>query len=291
VYTIYFLELVQSVCAAADTSYWFGSGFGNMNQLNGVFVSPFDIAVIGSLVALAVQLFFCYRIWVLRVKHQTVVYAIICGLIAAVSIMQLVGGFRGAVASFVGKTFAVTEESHLTLVCETIWLFGEAFADVLIAVTMTFLLLRSNPETEGYARFPNVAQQIVRMIVQTNTLTACTAVTALVLRMGFPGKVYVVLPTFILGKLYSNTLLATFNHRIYLRNSHSTVSSTNSGSTLRDHNNGRSMFRGPTPKTQFNTTQEKPVDEESGAVVHVDTYGPYRYPEPPTEYGTKASGQ
>jgi len=134
-----------------------------------------------------------------------------------ISVVQLVGGVYGSVVAYNGRTFASISTSRPALVLEVIWLFGEALADVLIAGTMTYLLLGSVHDSEKYIQYPTVANRIVRLVVQTNSLTAGMAIIALVLRMAFPGKVYFVLPTFMLGKLYSNTLLATFNHRLFLR--------------------------------------------------------------------------
>ncbi|KAM6501366.1 hypothetical protein JOM56_004380 [Amanita muscaria] len=229
VYSSYFIELVQVACAAANIDFWFGAGFGNLDHLNSVHLSPFDTPLIGSLVAFIVQLFFCYRIWVLRMSDRKL-YIFMCGLIGLISVMQLVGGVAGSVIAYNGKTFQSISTSQPALVLEVIWLFGEALADVLIAGTMTYLLLGSVHDSEKYVRYPTVANRIVRLIVQTNSLTAGMAVIALVLRMAFPGKVYFVLPTFMLGKLYSNTLLATFNHRLFLRKPQNEPSQQKSGS-------------------------------------------------------------
>jgi hypothetical protein len=50
---------------AADAYYWFASGFGDMTHLVNVFLSPFDVPLLGSLLAIIVQSFLCYRVYVL----------------------------------------------------------------------------------------------------------------------------------------------------------------------------------------------------------------------------------
>ena len=49
----------------ADAFYWFCSGFGDLTHLSNVYISFFDTPMLGAAIALMVQIFFCYRIWVL----------------------------------------------------------------------------------------------------------------------------------------------------------------------------------------------------------------------------------
>jgi hypothetical protein len=55
----------MAVCAclnAADAHYWYGAHFGDIAAFAQPGFSPFYTPLMGSLIALAVQLFFCYRI-------------------------------------------------------------------------------------------------------------------------------------------------------------------------------------------------------------------------------------
>ena len=65
VYSIFFLETVQTVLSGADLYYWFAVGFGNEYQIETPFASFFDLQILGPVVSLCVQFFFVYRIWVL----------------------------------------------------------------------------------------------------------------------------------------------------------------------------------------------------------------------------------
>lgn len=80
VYGTFLLETLQICMSGADSFYWFASGFGNMAHLANPYLSPFDTPMIGSLVSLIVQLFFCYRIYVLSKRKWW-----ICAIIASVS--------------------------------------------------------------------------------------------------------------------------------------------------------------------------------------------------------------
>lgn len=59
----------MAVCAclnAADAHYWFAAGFGDIVKFGQARFSPFYTPFMGSIITLAVQLFFCYRISVFR---------------------------------------------------------------------------------------------------------------------------------------------------------------------------------------------------------------------------------
>ncbi len=70
VYTVFFLETLQTALSGADLYYWFASGFGDMNHLASPFASTFDIPLIESLVSAMVQFFYAYRVWVLSNKQS-----------------------------------------------------------------------------------------------------------------------------------------------------------------------------------------------------------------------------
>jgi hypothetical protein len=78
VYTIFLLETIQTAFTGADLYYWFVSGFGNINHLQSPYLSSFDVPIIGSVVSLAVQFFFAYRVWVLSDKKSSWLCVIIC---------------------------------------------------------------------------------------------------------------------------------------------------------------------------------------------------------------------
>ena len=81
VYGIFLLETLQTALSGADIYYWFASGFGNMLHLGNPYISPFDTPVLCSLIALLVQGFFCYRIWLFNKSARW-----LSGLIGCVSV-------------------------------------------------------------------------------------------------------------------------------------------------------------------------------------------------------------
>lgn len=85
-YAVYliFLFMALSTCLnAADAYFWYASGFGNLIQFSKAHISPvrpsefiepgtnsqtlqFYTPIGGSIIASVIQMFFCYRIWIIK---------------------------------------------------------------------------------------------------------------------------------------------------------------------------------------------------------------------------------
>lgn len=60
----------------ADAFHWFVFGFGNLNKLDDTFLNSWDVVLIDSVVALIVQTFYCWRIYLLQKSY--ILPAFIC---------------------------------------------------------------------------------------------------------------------------------------------------------------------------------------------------------------------
>ncbi|KAJ6536447.1 hypothetical protein DFH09DRAFT_992471 [Mycena vulgaris] len=200
---VYVVFIVMAVCTclnAADTHYWYAAGFGDIVKFGQPRFSPFYTPLIGSVIALLVQLFFCYRISVFRSAAMWW-----STLIAAISFLQAAGGMGGGIIALM-----TTNEQHdkARTVLVYMWLVGAAVADLMIAVTMTHLLRQAvEPETQ------DIVRGVVRLIIETNTFSASVAVIGLALFAGMPTTDYFICPTMILPGIYANTLLVLLNNR------------------------------------------------------------------------------
>ncbi|KAJ7155583.1 hypothetical protein C8R46DRAFT_431711 [Mycena filopes] len=200
---VYFVFLTMALCTclnAADVHYWYASGFGDIVKFSTAGFSPFYTPIMGSIIALVVQLFFCYRISVFR--SSAMWWSV---LIAGISVLQAVGGMGGGI-----KAFITANEQHdqVRTVLVYLWLVGDAVADVMIAVTMTHLLSQAaEPQTK------EIVRGVVRLIIETNTFSASIAIIGLALFAGMPGTDYFICPTMILPGIYANTLLVLLNNR------------------------------------------------------------------------------
>ncbi|KAJ7145336.1 hypothetical protein C8R43DRAFT_1012375 [Mycena crocata] len=205
VYLIFFFMALSTCLNAADVYFWYASGFGNLIQFSQAHISPFYTPILGSLIALVIQLFFCYRIWI--IKSQALYLSI---GIAIISVLQAIGGLGGGI-----KAYASANSNHdnLRVVLVYMWLIGAALADVLIAVSMTYLLTQASRQSHRQSN--DLVKRIVRLILETNALSASVAIVGLILFAGVPGTNWFVCPTMILPGIYANTLLVTFNNRAF----------------------------------------------------------------------------
>ncbi|KAH8984017.1 hypothetical protein EDB92DRAFT_1951079 [Lactarius akahatsu] len=198
-YFVFVLETVQTALTGADIYYWFVDGFGNVERLARSHFSSIDSPVMRAVISLIVQGYFCYRIWVLNKRSSW-----ICWVIAASAVTQAVAGMWLGIESHMVGGYAVSKTAVY------LWSIPSALADILIAVAMTLLLRSASSKLSSF-----VLIRVVRLTIETNTLTAGLAITTLVLYAAFPDKLYYM--TKIIGKVYSNTLLVSLNNRIYFR--------------------------------------------------------------------------
>ncbi|KAH9176077.1 hypothetical protein EDB89DRAFT_196839 [Lactarius sanguifluus] len=209
VYSVFLVETLQTALAGADLYYWFVSGFGNMDHLTAPYVSPFDVPIIGVIVALIVEVFFVYRIWVLSRQSSW----FLCLLICLFSIVSAAAGFYGGIYTHVHNKFP---SGRMLKVTALTWVGGNASADVLIAGSLLFYLGRRR--REGRGQFSDHAlSKVVRLIIETNVLTTTAGIITLLTVAIFPDEPWFTCPTAVLGKLYSNTLLVSLNNRISIR--------------------------------------------------------------------------
>ncbi|KAI9444140.1 hypothetical protein H4582DRAFT_2071717 [Lactarius indigo] len=201
VYFVFLVETVQTALGGADIYYWFVAGFGNVERLGNSHFAPINDAILTTVISVINQGYFCYRIWVLNSRSSR-----ICWVIAVASVTQSAAAVWGGIKPLIlGKD--VVPKTALYL-----WAISSALTDIIIAVAMTLLLRKASSNFSSF-----VLIRVVRLTIETNTLTATLAITSLVLFVAFPNKLYYTYTVAIIGKVYSNTFLVSLNNRIYLR--------------------------------------------------------------------------
>ncbi|KAF5329725.1 hypothetical protein D9619_009481 [Psilocybe cf. subviscida] len=196
VYGTYIFEIVQTAMTAADLYFWFASGFGNMSHIGNVNISPADTPILCGIIAAVVQFFFAYRIFTLRRAYWWISLLI--------------------VLAFKLQEYSRFHENLYFPQSFDVWLIGDTVCDVLIAGTMSWIFFVTRREGSHHGN--RILGRLVRLIVETNTLTAGMALLSFICYVTLPNSPLFVCTTLIMGKLYSNTLLVTFNNRIALRN-------------------------------------------------------------------------
>ncbi|KJA15145.1 hypothetical protein HYPSUDRAFT_208133 [Hypholoma sublateritium FD-334 SS-4] len=210
VYGCYIFEMIQTAMTAADLYFWFGSGYGNLTRLGNVNISPADTPILCGIIAAVVQCFFAYRIFTLRRSYWS-----ICVLIILISIMQAAGAFGAGIRGFKLQEYARFHENTMFPASFDVWLIGSALCDVLIAGTMLWLFRQT--KREGTRNGRRILGKLVCLILETNTFTAGIALLSFIFYTTLPDSNLFISIGLIMGKLYSNTLLVTFNNRIALR--------------------------------------------------------------------------
>jgi hypothetical protein len=207
VYGIFLFETLQICLATADIYYWLASGFGDVPRLDNLYISSFDTPIMCGVVSFIVQTWFCYRIWVLKRK-----FAWWSGLIFLISATQasgaIAGGFKGHMQGHFSQAHDVIELIYM-------WFVGSALADILIAGTMAYLLMQARAKDKS--PLDGILIKLVTLVLETNALTAGFAILSLTIFLAAPKTNWFTCPIMIIGKLYSNTLLVSFNNRSFLR--------------------------------------------------------------------------
>jgi len=226
VYGLALLDILQTVMVTADAFHWFVYNYGNMDRLDDTFLNSWDVPLIDAVISLIVQVFYCWRIFVLR---KSLVWP---GLITVVSLTQCSFGIVTAVkANQLGK-LSLIGSTKAKVAFQTVWLVGSAVADVAIAVVLSWTLLRAR--SKAFSTSHSLINRIVQLTVETNALTAGIAVVAVCVYLGVPAHTTLVVPpTAIIGKLYTNCLIAVLNNRpalVGMSNGGSSGTALNSGS-------------------------------------------------------------
>ncbi|KAJ6494344.1 hypothetical protein C8R45DRAFT_176316 [Mycena sanguinolenta] len=152
-------------------------------------------------------MFFAWRIYV--VKGSNPYIRIVIALIVMTAWMQslsaIVNGIRYAF------TPQITDQIQLAIGVK-IWLIGSFVCDILIAVTMSGILWHARVQTP-WKTTDSMMTKLIYHTVETGAVTALAAGIELVLFLVYPATSLDDTPAFLLGKLYSNVVLATLNSR------------------------------------------------------------------------------
>lgn len=211
VYGTYLFEVAQTSMNGADLYFWFASGYGNLNHLGTVNISWVDTPIQCGIIAAVVQCFFAYRIYTLRRS-----YLWICIVIVFLALVQTAGALAAGITAFQLQDFARFRQNVIANQWrQSLWLLGDTVCDVFIAGTMLWLFYKSRQE--GLKHTNKILGRLVRLVIETNSLSAGMALISYVCYVALPGNNVFISTTLIMGKLYSNTLLVTFNNRIALR--------------------------------------------------------------------------
>ncbi|KAK0223768.1 hypothetical protein IW262DRAFT_1458812 [Armillaria fumosa] len=213
VYGIYVIEFAQAMLVAHDAFAMYGYGFGDMDALTRINFFWIAGPIVSAVAACVVQVFYAYRIFVVS-KSRIIPISIVC-----VSLISTVAATITGTYGF--ETGIITElNNRKTNIASGIWCGASALCDTLIAICMTyyassfsFSLLRS---TTNFRRTRVLVTKIIRLSIETGSVTAVVALLNFILFIAFPHKTFYITPSLLVPKLYANAVYMMLNSRFQI---------------------------------------------------------------------------
>ncbi|KAF8909735.1 hypothetical protein CPB84DRAFT_1842960 [Gymnopilus junonius] len=220
VYTVFLLEIFQTVSISRSAFYVFVTGYGNFDFYDRVELAWLDVPIISGIVAFLAEGFYAYRISILSDSYW------VASVILALAFVQLAGAISAAVVLKEAGLFSQLLGPRFS-VAAGIWNGGSAVCDVIIAVCMTYYLSRQ--KSQLIRRTQLLLTKIIALVIETGTATAAIAILNLILESiplsGRPS--YYQVPSEILAKVYSNSMMVLLNSRMRIGADPSPESGTN----------------------------------------------------------------
>ncbi|KAG7091650.1 hypothetical protein E1B28_010671 [Marasmius oreades] len=200
-------------------------GFGSPGALDRMNLIWFDCCIVDGIVAFTVQAYFAYRIHLLSKSKY------IAGFILFMGLAQVSGAIAtGVIAKSVGAFSKIREPCFIPAL---FWLGGSAACDLTIAIAMTYVLSRFN---NVFNETRDLIKRIIRLTMETGSLTAAFATIDLILFLAFPTQDYHITPALALAKVYSNSLLVVFNSRVRIQGGRGTKEGSRGTITIGNSN-------------------------------------------------------
>ncbi|OJT07297.1 hypothetical protein TRAPUB_1850 [Trametes pubescens] len=264
VYGILAFEWVQTGLVTANAFQVFVYNFGDVPNLLKFHNSWFSVPIMCGVVSVAVQFFYARRIFVL--SGSVALAAVIC-------LLALTQGSAAIASGVMLKNIHSASDQAATTPAIATWLGGSALADIVIAVTMTILLLKTKT---GFRRSDSLVNKLARLAIESGTVTASVAIVDVVMFSALPQTLYHECPALALAKLYANMMLASLNNRAFIRQEAATSSAlhTTSGfapsmSTVTARS-GHNAHRGATESDTVVRVDIMPSMKSGGSDVDVD---------------------
>jgi len=213
VYIVFLCDLAQTGIATQTAYYTFVVYYANPQVLNDpsrtIIAQPLFDGIIGALV----QGFYAWRIWELgKNLISKIALFIILVTISVVALLQAVSALTAAFLYLTLQPHPINIFIAKVDKCVEIWLASGMTVDTIIALTMSFLVLRARDTTQHQPSVSILTKILVR-VVATGVLTAFAAMIGLVVFVRFLKTDLYETPGYILGKLFSNALLVNLNVR------------------------------------------------------------------------------
>ncbi|PBK66303.1 hypothetical protein ARMSODRAFT_1021504 [Armillaria solidipes] len=206
VYGIYAIEFVQTMLVAHDAFAMYGYGFGDIDALTRMNFFWLSGPIMSAVASSVGQVFYAYRIFIVS-KSRIIPISIIC-----VSLTGSVVGMIIGIGYF--KVGDITKlNNRKTCIAIGVSCGATALCDILIAICMTYYLMRS---TNDFRRTRMLVTKIIRLTIETGSVTAVVALLSFVLFIAFPHHIFFITPGLLVPKLYANCVYMVLNSRFQI---------------------------------------------------------------------------
>ncbi|KAJ1306008.1 hypothetical protein OPQ81_010723 [Rhizoctonia solani] len=142
------------------------------------------------------------------------------------------------------------------------WLTLTAVLDVVISAVLIYTLLRVRTP---FRKTEAVITKIIRVTMETSSVTASIAVINLVLYKALPGEAYHLLPQLIMGKMYAMSVMVTLSSRKDLQEIMSSPPTTSFYESTRGRHAGT-----PQDGVVVTTSYQQNVDDSKGRTHDIE---------------------
>ncbi|KAF7378203.1 putative Transmembrane protein [Mycena sanguinolenta] len=201
---MFFFETLFTVLMTIAAWSMFGTGWGDPNTLLQFNWTIGVLPLLSGIHSGLAQGFYIWRIWHLTKQLWLPVPIALC------MFTQLCGLYWFAIKFNIARWRVVALPPLSGGV--TVWMIGSVACDVLITLALTGILWRLKRRTK-FAETSGILNRLIRISIETGSLTSVTAIVEISLWLSWERFYYYFVPFLILGKLYSNVLMATLNCR------------------------------------------------------------------------------
>ncbi|KZP30118.1 hypothetical protein FIBSPDRAFT_777799 [Athelia psychrophila] len=211
--TLFSLDVLSSILAMAWMYWLLIDNWGAIDAFTyGDWLLAAD-PMLAGITAGMVQCFFAWRIQVISKQKWLTMAVVFC------AVLTVCGGIGTGIAVLWVSSYALFGNFNQIA---TIWLVSAAIGDIAITIGLSYHLNRRKGSFEATDQ---LLDRIIQLTVQNGLLTALVAIVDICLYLSTPIPYHISL-SFLMPKLYSNTVLSSLNARRNMRRDLSVVVST-----------------------------------------------------------------
>ncbi|KIY62263.1 hypothetical protein CYLTODRAFT_427043 [Cylindrobasidium torrendii FP15055 ss-10] len=204
VWSIFILETVFTIMTTIAAWNQYGDGWGDLDTLTHIDWSWEPLPPLNGLLATIAQGFYIWRIYNLTKSIWLPI------LLFSISLMQCCMAWYYAIYVSLNDLLLIKLLEKEAFV--SAWLAGSATCDILITVSLVYILSRRRTKS-SFDYTSSLVGRLIRYTMETGFLTTFGAIVELILWLTMQTNFIHFIFFLIIGRLYSNALMGTLNAR------------------------------------------------------------------------------